>query len=72
MASLCMERRIGTDIAGFSLKCSTAAQHRSVKPANRTCNEAVKGDMGLDTLKSRRNKTKLKWWYTLASMHEDS
>ena len=26
------------------------------------------GDMGLETLKSRRDKAKLKWWYKLASM----
>ena len=36
--------------------------------SSRTCNEAVRGDMGLQTLKSRKDKTKLKWWYKLASM----
>ena len=36
--------------------------------SSRTCNEAVRGDMGLETLKSRRDKAKLKWWYKLASM----
>ena len=30
--------------------------------SSRTCNEAVRGDMGLQTLKSRRDKTQLKWW----------
>ena len=35
---------------------------------SRTCNEAVRGDMGLETLKSHRDKTKLKWWYELDSM----
>ena len=39
--------------------------------SSRTCNEAVRGDMGLDTLKSRRDKAKLKWWYKLAFMPED-
>ena len=29
----------------------------------RTCNEAVRGDMGLDSLQGRRDKAKLKWWY---------
>ena len=29
--------------------------------SSRTCNEAVRGDMGLETLKSRRDKAKLKW-----------
>ena len=38
--------------------------------SSRTCNEAVRGDMGLETLKSRRDKTKLKWWYKLASIYQ--
>ena len=36
--------------------------------SSRTCKEAVRGDTGLETLKSRRDKAKLKWWYKLASM----
>ena len=28
---------------------------------SKTCNEAVRGDMGLDTLQSRRDRAKLKW-----------
>ena len=36
--------------------------------SSRTCNEVVKGDMGLETLKSHRDKAKFKWWYKLASM----
>ena len=28
--------------------------------SSRTCNEAIRGDMGLDTLRSRGDKTKLK------------
>ena len=31
--------------------------------SSRTCNVAVRGDMGLDSSKSRRDKAKLKWWY---------
>ena len=31
--------------------------------SSKTCNEAVRGDMGLQTLKSRRDRAKLKWWY---------
>ena len=31
-------------------------------------NEAVRGDMGFDTLQGRRNKNKLKWWYMLAAL----
>ena len=37
-------------------------------PTRWPCNEADRGDMGLETLKSRRDKAKLKWWYKLASM----
>ena len=37
----------------------------------KTCNEAVRGDMGLETLKSQRDRAKLKWWYKLATMPED-
>ena len=33
---------------------------------SRTCNEAVRGDMGLDSLQGRRDKAKLKWWYKVA------
>ena len=40
--------------------------------SSKTCNEAVRGDMGLDTLQSRRDRAKLKWWYKLASLPEDS
>ena len=39
--------------------------------SSKTCNEAVRGDMGLETLKSRRDRAKLKRWYMLATMHED-
>ena len=34
--------------------------------SSRTCNEAVRGDMGLDSLQGRRDKAKLKWWYKVA------
>ena len=33
--------------------------------------ESVRGDMGLDTLQSRRDRAKLKWWYELATLPED-
>ena len=39
--------------------------------SSKTCNEAVRGDMGLETLKSRRDRAMLKWWYKLATMPED-
>ena len=35
------------------------------------CNEVVRGDMGLDTLQSCRDRAKLKWWYKLATLPED-
>ena len=31
--------------------------------SSKTCNEAVRGDMGLESLKGRRDRSKLKWWY---------
>ena len=34
-------------------------------------NEAVRGDMGLESLRGRRDRAKLKWWYKLVSMPED-
>ena len=33
--------------------------------SSNTCNEAVRGDMGLESLKARRDRCKLKWWYNL-------
>ena len=36
--------------------------------SSKPCNEAVRGDMGLDTLQSRRDRSKLKWWYKLATL----
>ena len=39
--------------------------------SSRTCNEAVRGDMGwLDSLQGRRDKAKLKWWYKVATLPE--
>ena len=39
--------------------------------SSKTCNEAVRGDMGLDTLQRCREKAQLKWWYKLATLPED-
>ena len=39
--------------------------------SSKICNKAVKGDMGLDTLQSRRDSAKLKWWYKLATLPDD-
>ena len=39
--------------------------------SSRACNEAVRGDMGLESLQGRRDKVKLKWWYKLACMEGD-
>ena len=44
---------------------------RILRYSSKTCNEAVRGDMGLDTLQSRRDRAKLKWWYKLATLLED-
>ena len=39
--------------------------------SSKTCNEAVRRDMGLDTLQSRRDRAMLKWWYKLVTLPED-
>ena len=39
--------------------------------SSKTCNEAVRGDIGLQILQGQRDKYKLKLWYKLASMSED-
>ena len=33
----------------------------------KTCNEAVRGNMALEILRSHRDKAKFTWWYKLAS-----
>ena len=35
------------------------------------CNEAVWGDMGLETLKSRTDRAKLKWWYKVCRLPDN-
>ena len=40
--------------------------------SSKTCNEAVWGDMGLETLKSRRDRAKLKWWYKVCRLPDNS
>ena len=35
--------------------------------SSKTCNEAVRGNMGLDTLQSRRDRAKFKWCNKLAT-----
>ena len=39
--------------------------------SSKTCNEAVRGDLGINILQGRRDKAKLKWWYKLVTMPED-
>ena len=39
--------------------------------SSKTCIEVVGGDMGLESLKCRRDKSKLKWWYKLMKMPEN-
>ena len=38
---------------------------------SKTCNKAVRGDMGLDILQRCRNGAKLKWWHKLAALSDD-
>ena len=44
---------------------------RTLECSSKTCNEAVRGDIGLDTLQNCRDRAKLKWWYKLATLPED-
>ena len=39
--------------------------------SSKTCNEAGRGDIGLDTMQSHRDRAKLKLWYKLATLPED-
>ena len=39
--------------------------------SSKTCKEAVRGDMGLETLKSQRDTARLKWWYKLVTMPDN-
>ena len=41
--------------------------------SSKTCNKAVREDMGLDTVQSssHRDKAKLNWWYKLATLPDD-
>ena len=39
--------------------------------SSKTCNGAVRGDMGLESFQCHRVKAKLKWWYKLACMEGD-
>ena len=49
----CNKRQTAKKILGCSFK---------------TCNEAVRGDMGLESLKGRRDRCKLKWWYKVNNL----
>ena len=37
---------------------------------SKTCNEAVRANMGLDTLQRCRDRAKLKWKHKLATLHD--
>ena len=39
--------------------------------SSKTCNEAVRGDMGLESLKGRRDRSKLKWWYKVNKLDNE-
>ena len=55
-----------TKSQGSTLECILLGGAKKIfRCSSRTCNEAVRGNMGLETLKSCREKAKLKWWYKL-------
>ena len=41
---------------------------QTLRCSSKTCNEAVIGDMDLDTLQSHRDRRELKWWYKIATV----
>ena len=55
----------------FAFRLVLDGAKRILGCSSKTCNEAVRGDMGLDTLQSRRDRAKLKWLYKLATLPED-
>ena len=60
----------GNKAQAGSLESVLLGGAKRILGCSRTSNEAVRGDMGLDTLQGRRDKAKLKWWYILAVMPE--
>ena len=44
---------------------------KQILGCSKTCNEAVREDIGLDTLQSHRDRAKLKWCYKLATLPEN-
>ena len=71
--------RPSMEYGGEGNKCQVAALEsiilggakRILGCSSKTCNEAVRGDMGLESLRGRRDRAKLKWLYNLVSMPED-
>ena len=39
--------------------------------SSKTCNEAVRGDMGFDSLSNKRDRAKFKWWHKVCTMKGD-
>ena len=39
--------------------------------SSKTCNEAVRGDMGLESLKARRDRCKIKWWCKVNNLDDE-
>ena len=39
--------------------------------SSKTCNDAVREDMGLESLKGRRDRSKLKWWYKVNELGDE-
>ena len=46
--------------AGYLESIILDGAKRILRCSSKTCNEAVRGDMGLDTMRSRRDRAKLK------------
>ena len=48
-----------------------SAAKKMIGCSSKTCNEAVRGNMGLEALKTGRDRAKLNWWYKVNKMTDD-
>ena len=55
----------GNKAQAAALESVMTGAKRNLGCSSRTCNEPVRGDMGLGSLQGRRDKAKLKWWYAM-------
>ena len=54
-----------------SLKSIIFDEAKLILGCSKNFNGAIRENMGLDTVQSRSDKAKLKWWYKLVILFED-